>query len=292
LTGKILSLTRELIPRATKIGIISDRLFASVAGRAEIDAREAAVALGMQLFSFGAGSDGEIENAFAKLNQQRVDAIHVTTSPFFVTRAKLIADLATRHKLAATYTRRDGLDGLARPGTVHSLVGWSWDPPGHRIEPGLGVLLNPYTTPPSAPLQLFVSEPFNNTIAVINIVISGTAPNQVFDLGSVKRISSPSLKLPVDLAAVTRDADSNKWASNTTLDEGSDFYVANHGDNTIVRMRQDGFVVTIRRVLMEGREMGNASLNGITTSIDGSTIYVTLNGPRESPGGVLALQAF
>jgi hypothetical protein len=187
-----------------------------------------------------------------------------------------------------------GLDGLAPPGTVHSIVGRSWDPPGHRVEPRLGVLLNPYTTPPSPPLQLFVSEPFNSTIAIINIVISGTAPNQVFDLapGPVKRVSSPSLNLPVDLAAVTRDADSPTWASNTTLDEKSDFYVANRGDNTIVRMRQDGSVVAIRRVLMEGRPMGNASLNGITTSTDGSTIYVTYTGPGESPGGVLALQAF
>jgi putative ABC transport system substrate-binding protein len=110
LTGKVLSLLRELVPGATKIGIISDALWASFAGRElpeEIDAREGAVTLGMQLFSFRAGSDGEIENAFARLNQQQVDAIHIATSPFFVTRAKLIADLAAHHKLPATYTRRE-----------------------------------------------------------------------------------------------------------------------------------------------------------------------------------------
>jgi hypothetical protein len=93
--------------------------------------------------------------------------------------------------------------------------------------------MNPYT---GAAPQLFVSEPFNNTIAVINLVIVGAAPNQVFGLGPVTRITSPSLNLPVDLAAVQRDADSITWASNTTLDEGSDFYVANRGDNTIVRI--------------------------------------------------------
>ena len=117
-------------------------------------------------------------------------------------------------------------------------------------------------------------------------------PNEVFGLGSVSRISSPSLKLPVDLAAVQRDADNVNWASNTTLDDGSDFYVANRGNNTIVRMRQDGSVVAVRRVLVDGRELDNASLNGITTSTDGKTIYVTFTGPGESPGGVLALQAF
>ena len=131
--------------------------------------------------------------------------------------------------------------------------------------------------------QLFVSEPFNNTIAVINLVVVN-GPT-----GSVSRISSPSLNLPVDLAAVQRDTDNPNWVSNTTLDDGSDFYVANRGNNTIVRMQQDGTVVAVRRVSVGN----NASLNGITTSTDGKTIYVTVTGPGNSKkGGVLALPAF
>jgi hypothetical protein len=55
------------------------------------------------------------------------------------------------------------------------------------------------------------------------------------------------------------------WASNTTLDNGSDFYVANRGNNTIVRMRQDGSVVAVRRVTAENNPLDDASLNGITT---------------------------
>jgi hypothetical protein len=183
-----------------------------------------------------------------------------------------------------------GLDGIAPAGTVQPLLGRNWDPPNHRVEPRLGVLMNPYT---GAAPQLFVSEPFNNTIAVINLVIFGTSPNQVFGLGPVTRITSPSLNLPVDLAAVQRDADSDTWASNTTLDEDSDFYVANRGDNTIVRMRQNGSVVAARRVTVEDHgPWDNASLNGIATSTDGKTIYVTYTGPGQSPGGVLALPAF
>ena len=125
-----------------------------------------------------------------------------------------------------------GLDGIAPKGTVKPLLGRSWDPPNQRVEPRLGVLMNPYTATQFAAWQLFVTEPFNNTIAVINLVVFGTAPDQVFGLrpptsSSVSRISSPSLKLPVDLAPVKRDADSITWASNTTLDEDSDFFVAN-----------------------------------------------------------------
>ena len=125
-----------------------------------------------------------------------------------------------------------GLDGLAPAGTVESLVGRSWDPPNQGVEPRLGALMNPYTATPGAMWQLFISEPFNNTIAVVNLAVFGSAPNQVFGLDSVSRISSDSLKLPVDLAPVQRDADSINWASNTTLDEDSDFYVANRGNNT------------------------------------------------------------
>jgi hypothetical protein len=36
------------------------------------------------------------------------------------------------------------------------------------------------------------------------------------------------------------------WASNTTLDEGADFYVGSRGKNTIVRMKQDDPIVPIR----------------------------------------------
>jgi hypothetical protein len=59
-------------------------------------------------------------------------------------------------------------------------------------------------------------------------------------------------------------------------------------------MRQDGSVVAIGRVFVDGRELGkgNVSLNGITTSTDSKIIYVTFTGPGESPGGVLSLPAF
>ena len=95
--------------------------------------------------------------------------------------------------------------------------------------------------------------------------------------------------LPVDLAPVKRDADSTAWASNTTLDEDPHFYVANRGNNTIVRMKQDGSVVAVRRVTVDS-PLNNASLNGIATSTDGETIYVTVTSPSNS--GVLALPAF
>ena len=119
--------------------------------------------------------------------------------------------------------QRRGLGGTVRP-----ILGRSWDPPNQDVERRFGVIMNPYTQAPVV-RQLFVSEPFNNTIAVINLVVIGAVGNEVFKMDSVTRINSPSLNLPVDLAPVQRDRDNPNWASNSTLDQGSDFYVANRG---------------------------------------------------------------
>jgi hypothetical protein len=186
-----------------------------------------------------------------------------------------------------------GLDGLAPPGTVRPLIGRWWDPPQHRVDPRLGVIMNPYAQPPVA-RQLFVTEPFYNTIAVIDLVVFGTAPDQEFahPHGHVKRIGSLALNLPVDLAPAEIDTDNINWASNTALEQDSDFYVANRGDNTIVRMRQDGTVVAVRRVRMSGDVPDDARLNGIATAVDGGKIYLTFTGPDEEQGGVLEVPAF
>jgi hypothetical protein len=59
-------------------------------------------------------------------------------------------------------------------------------------------------------------------------------------------------------------------------------------------MSQDGTVVAIRRVTVDGFALKFVNLNGVATSSDGSTIYVTFTGPEFAPllGGVLELPAF
>ena len=134
---------------------------------------------------------------------------------------------------------------------------------------------------------------FTNSIAVIGLSDDGV----VFHAASVNRIYSAALNEPVDLAPVTMETSNPNWASNTTLDVQSDFYVANRGDNTIVRMAQDGSVIAVRGVRMPGgRPLGALQLNGIATSPDGARIWVTLSGPVPGmgnlKGAVLELPAF
>jgi hypothetical protein len=128
---------------------------------------------------------------------------------------------------------------------------------------------------------------------VLALVDDGT----IFRVAAVHRFHADVLNQPVDLAPAESATSDPDWASNTTLEEEADFYVANRGDNTIVRMNQDGTVVAVRRVrLADGRALGNGRLNGIAVSPDGSTIWVTvlgkLAGQGNIEGAVLALPAF
>jgi sugar lactone lactonase YvrE len=69
---------------------------------------------------------------------------------------------------------------------------------------------------------------------------------------------------------------------NTTLPAGADFYVANRGNGTIARLQQDGAVVAVRRLQVDGLGLiGPGWVNGIGLSTDGAALYVTLTGPIE-----------
>jgi hypothetical protein len=180
------------------------------------------------------------------------------------------------------HTQR-AVDGLAPAGTVAPLLG-----PGpknqHGATPRLGVILN------YEPVRiLYVTEPFEDSIAVIGLDDDG----QIFTVAAVDHIESPWLNHPVDLAPAHIETEDPDWSSNTTLEEEADFYVANRGDNTIVRMQQNGAVVAVRRVVhADGRPLGALRLNGIAVSSDASTIWVTVTGPGSHEGAVLELPAF
>jgi putative ABC transport system substrate-binding protein len=107
LMGKHMGLLHELVPDAKTIAVLVASQYRQSARLAEDEAREPAATLGMQLLFLPVGSDGEIDAAFAAMNQQRAEALVVVTSPFFVTRAKLIASLADGYRVPAIYARRE-----------------------------------------------------------------------------------------------------------------------------------------------------------------------------------------
>src|SRR5581483_7520635 len=100
-----------------------------------------------------------------------------------------------------------------------------------------------------------------------------------FLIDTVIRIQSDAFNRPAGLAPAQPETEDTDWASNTTLFEFSDIYVANRGDNSIVRIRTDGTVVAAAPVTLPGQQsLGDARLSGIATSSDGSRIWLTVTG--------------
>jgi hypothetical protein len=192
--------------------------------------------------------------------------------------------------LVQAHTLR-AVDGLAPAGTVSPLLGRDWDDGDgnpRSASPRLGVILNYSPT-----RILYVTEPFDNSVAALDLTDDGV----IFRVARVRRCYSEALNQPIDLAPAVMETEDPNWSSNTTLDVGADFYVANRGNTTIVRMRQDGTVVAVRRVrLNNGRSLGDGRLNGIATSPDGTKIWVTVTGHLAASGNltgaVLELPAF
>src|SRR5262245_9827456 len=134
---------------------------------------------------------------------------------------------------------------------------------------------------------LFVTEPERNAVTALTLGNDG----KVFRLESKRTFTSPELNIPVDLTPVVPEVANPGFSSNTTLAGNSDFYVVNRGNGTIVRMRQDGTVVAVRRIaLPDGEQVGAGRLNGVAVSADAQRIWVTLTGAlpdHPDAGGVL-----
>jgi len=206
-------------------------------------------------------------------------------SPDNSTRAVFAVVLADG-SLVQAHTQQ-GVDGLAPAGTVTPLLGSAGSsPPFDDLRVGVVWNFEPVRT-------LFMSDPIANTIVTLNILDDG----QIFQPGDIARLSSPSFNTPIGLAPANPEVEDTDQASNTTLAENSDIYVANRGDNSVIRIHQDGTVVAARQVTLSGgQSLGAARLSGIAVSPDASRIWVTVSGELPGFGGqagaVLELPAF
>jgi len=103
---KRLELLRQLVPKAAVLAVLADpNTPEAVRERREVQA--AADAIGQELIVVEAGSDRDIETAFATFAQRGAGALFVVTSAFFNSRRERVAALAIRHALPATFTQRE-----------------------------------------------------------------------------------------------------------------------------------------------------------------------------------------
>ena len=106
LDAKRLELMRELVPNATAIAVLRNPGNPNM--QAESDAIDtAARKLGIRAPVFNASTASEIDDAFARLVPERVDALVVATDPFLNGRFRQIVALAEKHAMPATYGPSD-----------------------------------------------------------------------------------------------------------------------------------------------------------------------------------------
>jgi putative ABC transport system substrate-binding protein len=106
LAPKRLQLLREIIPNASRFGVLADPASATTQSIIT-DLRAAALTLGVQLVIVSARTDNDLEPAFATFSQQHVGAVLVGNSAFFNRRTEQFAALAARRALPAIYPFRE-----------------------------------------------------------------------------------------------------------------------------------------------------------------------------------------
>ena len=106
LMPKRLELLAELVPQAGVIALLLNPNNANTE-RSIRDMEEAARAKGVQPIILKAGTENEIDTAFASLVQLHAGALLVSTDPFFNDRRDQIVALASRHAAPAIYGLRE-----------------------------------------------------------------------------------------------------------------------------------------------------------------------------------------
>jgi hypothetical protein len=162
---------------------------------------------------------------------------------------------------------QDGVDGLAAPGTVGPLS--SEDDPGVI---GIAFKWNPERV-------LYIADAARDRLVLLHL----EDDRRHFTLARTTIITSPALKQPVDLVAALPEIANPSFASHTTLAGGSDLYVANRGDGSLLRMSQDGHVLARAEIVVPGLGLLSCDrIRAIAVSADAQRLWLTLQG--ELPG--------
>ena len=179
-----------------------------------------------------------------------------------------------------------GVDPLASAGSFTPLpviTTWAAESTDPNTATRVGMIFN------WAPTRiLYVSDPLANRILALDISDEGTSPQTLFTATNRRYIRSPLFDLPVDIAPAVPEVAARNFASNTTLGAGSDIYVLNRGNNSIVRITQAGRVVAVRQIQAA---VPGFRVNGLAVSEDARAIWVTATTPDHN-GVVLQLPTF
>jgi putative ABC transport system substrate-binding protein len=105
--AKRLGFLQELLPRATRFGVLVNPDNPSITESFVTELQTAASAIGRQIEVVTASTNADIDTAFATLVKKRADALLNCPDALFVTRRVQLITLAVRHALPALYHRRE-----------------------------------------------------------------------------------------------------------------------------------------------------------------------------------------
>ena len=106
LGAKRLELLRQLVPKATTIGVLVNPGTPTTETERN-DVQAAAQTVGQQLIILDVSSDRDLEIAFATFVQRRASALLVGSGPFLTSHRERLVALAARHALPAIYDQRE-----------------------------------------------------------------------------------------------------------------------------------------------------------------------------------------
>ena len=176
---------------------------------------------------------------------------------------------------------QDGVDGLARAGTVLPGVAQA-----EKGVIGMAFKWNPDRA-------LYIADAARNRIAVLQLDDDA----RHFRLTAVRYISQREFNVPVDLAPAIPEIANPRFASHTTLAGDSDLYILNRGDGSVLRMTQDGRILARASLTWPGGvAIGGERVRGLAVAADGQRLWISLQGEVAgypgSPGVVVEMSAF
>jgi ABC-type uncharacterized transport system substrate-binding protein len=104
--SKRLGLLHEIVPKAALIGVLINPKYADAENQTR-EVQDAANSIGQRIQILKAGTDGELQSAFAAFIEQRIEALLVCADPFFDTRRDQIIAFAAQSRIPAIYQFRE-----------------------------------------------------------------------------------------------------------------------------------------------------------------------------------------
>ena len=119
LAAKQLGLLHELLPGAKRFAVLVNPDNPVVTGSAITELQTAALLIQAKIEILRAGSTGDIDAAFAKVSQQRIEGLLVSPGPLFGNRRIQLTTLAARHAIPTMFYDREFAEvgGLISYGT-------------------------------------------------------------------------------------------------------------------------------------------------------------------------------